>query len=973
MRKTLKLCGREAELDTLSKKWRLASNILDPKPQVVVIKAERGVGKTRLGLEFFQKLSRTSHSSGRGYWPDDLEHIDDTTVVNPEPSDCNYSAEMPFLWWGIRPVERSAVVQARGDSLAEVDRMLAPHLAKLSAKSAVIQGVKDVGVALAKAGASMTPYELFNQLASAGMTIIETGQAVFGASKSASQKEAVKKPVSRALSILDELEKLFSPNRVTYAKTPGVIFIDDAQFAHSDAALPSFLEILLHRAITQNWPIMIFVTHWRAEMSPEKMPAENSFFGIIHHSRHGTANGHGPAASLPGGFLHDDHYTEIDLQKIDLAEHAGDLANAVAARLSGLTANQSKALLERTDGNPRYLEQVIKYAETKKSFFEGKSLEKPLTDAGLAALLDASASREIFDIVKLRLMEAPVGIQEAVCLASLQGMRFASELVDAIATAKLGGPRRRDMAEAENPYSFVSGASRASDQAIGQFVEGLFLQVAEDLRPDLETLPDEDQLQLSFREVLVGLLMDDAALDQMDPDPRVLACQLTVDQFEFSDNPEERSVAQRAASLWGYTEYNRLSLEAAAAAYERGLAIEPVGTEFLQRIQVLELLFEMYILLGWPVRAANVIKRAILAAAHYVDDDRQIIHTNLSHDAVQANFHAWKEKHPTGPEHVYLGCCEIISRGLLKMSELVRRWSFIVPQKGDEQADEWMFLYKLHVSDPEVAELVEKAKKLAPPGAIDSDSIKFLARNFGAVLKPNHVARTELDLLKELASNANRRNEPEMAKDYLERGLEIAESFAGDVELSGIIADLGITAAQTGDELGAVRFFDKADGILTNLLSGETFAVNIVADGEDGSDDVLRKLDIPSRFSDEFDKDPDAVVAMFQTIVRTRGNIFGNRAAFHWRDGRHDLAKRMYDKALELHGEINDPVGIAADLRGLGALAREREDHVEAKSKLEHALKIYRFLHDDTKNEFGHSRWSSLVEEVRAEIAHLGK
>jgi len=967
----LKLSGRESELALLTEKWRLASNVSNPKPQVVVVKAERGIGKTRLALEFFQQLSRDSRSSESGYWPIELEHIDDTTVVNPKPADCDYSAEIPFLWWGLRPVERSLGAQARGDAVASVDRILAPHLAKLSAKSAVIQGLQDVGIALAKAGASMTPYELFNQLASAGMAIIETGQAVFGATKSASKKEAVRKPVSRALSILDELGKMFSPGRMTYAKTPGIIFIDDAHFAHTDAALPSFVETLIHRAVTQKWPVMILVTHWRAQLNPELMPTENSFFGIAQHARNGSASGHGPAASLPGGFLGDEQYSEIDLQKLDLGEHGGELAKALAERLPGLTQNQAQALLQRTDGNPRYLEQLVKYAETKKSFFEGKSLKKPLTDAGLEALLEASATREIFDIVKLRIMEAPVEVQEAVCLASLQGMRFASDLVDAIAIANLGGSRRRHMAEAEDPYSFISGARGTSEQTIGQFVEGLFLQVAEDLRPDLETLPDDDQLQLTFREVLAGLLKDDTALDQMDPDSRVLACQLAVDKFETSDDQGERAIAQRAASLWGHTEYNRLSLEAAAAAYERGLAIKKVGMEFPQRIQVLEVLFETYQLLGWPVRAAKTIKRVILEAAHYVDDDRKIIETNASENDVQANFERWKARNPTGPEEVYLGCCEIISRGLLKMSELVRRWSFIVPREGDEQADEWMFLYKIQVDDPEVAATYDKIKAAAPPGAIDSDALKFLARNFGAILKPNQISRTELDLLKVLAGNANRRNEPELSKDYLSRGLILAEGFAESVELSGIIADLGITAAKTGDKSGAVQYFDEADGILVRLLSGDTFAVNIVADGEDGSENVLRKLNIPSHFSDDFEKDPDGVLARFQSIVRTRGNIFGNRAVFLWQEGDQDAAKQMYEKALELHGEGNDPIGIAADLHGLGALAREASDYVEARSKLEHALKIYQFLHDDTKNEFDHSRLSETLGQLEAEIDQL--
>jgi len=48
MPSTLKFCGRVSELEILKTRWALAANVKDPIPQVVVIKSEPGLGKTRL-------------------------------------------------------------------------------------------------------------------------------------------------------------------------------------------------------------------------------------------------------------------------------------------------------------------------------------------------------------------------------------------------------------------------------------------------------------------------------------------------------------------------------------------------------------------------------------------------------------------------------------------------------------------------------------------------------------------------------------------------------------------------------------------------------------------------------------------------------------------------------------------------------------------------------------------------------------
>jgi hypothetical protein len=47
MTSTLTFCGRDSEFERLLERWHMACDVQVPSPQVVVIKAERGLGKTR--------------------------------------------------------------------------------------------------------------------------------------------------------------------------------------------------------------------------------------------------------------------------------------------------------------------------------------------------------------------------------------------------------------------------------------------------------------------------------------------------------------------------------------------------------------------------------------------------------------------------------------------------------------------------------------------------------------------------------------------------------------------------------------------------------------------------------------------------------------------------------------------------------------------------------------------------------------
>jgi hypothetical protein len=139
----MRFCGRVAELDELIARWKLASDIAAPSPQLVILKAERGVGKTRLALELYRWLSENIDAKGPdGYWPDSASILDRSIDVNPDPYACRYDQSMPFLWWGLRAADPGTENRISGDAIASYDKFLAPHLVALTMKARAIKSGK---------------------------------------------------------------------------------------------------------------------------------------------------------------------------------------------------------------------------------------------------------------------------------------------------------------------------------------------------------------------------------------------------------------------------------------------------------------------------------------------------------------------------------------------------------------------------------------------------------------------------------------------------------------------------------------------------------------------------------------------------------------------------------------------------------------------------------------------------------------
>jgi tetratricopeptide (TPR) repeat protein len=954
----LKFSGRTEQLNELVKLWELASDLVNPIPQVVTIKAERGIGKTRLAWEFFKQLSkRSAEESETAYWPDELECISKNLKVNPTTTACKFHNEIPFLWWGLRAGDKSAENGVAGDAIATYDKDLAPHLVALLVRARMKNRALSLFHAWKSVGVDALSSHLgYDAVLSIGKGLLSTAQILTGAINDEALNNAIKKPISRADAVLSDLEAVFNPeNKITFANTPGIIFIDDAQFAEDDAALPSFIENLIHKAITQQWPVLILATHWKAQLSPELVKSEQSFVGIIQHFLKAETSKNGPAVGHPGGCLNSSNYTEIDLSKID------DLKDALFEKLPGLTEEQSSTILKNTDGNPRFLEQVVEFSLENEDFFEEFDCKKTFTEHGFNEIIKETKNQDIFKVVMRRLRDAPEAVQEAVCMASLQGVRFANDLVEAIAKVQTGRPVLENLGKAEKPFSLLNGTNKNPDGKIGEFVERLFYQVAQRRRKSLTSLGGEKTLQDSFRKIIAEFVTSDELRTNTTVDTQKMAYEIAANLFESSTETSERGLAQKALGEVARLELDELSFEAACAAYERLLRIEktsPVQLEYI--IKTYEWLAAAYRMLNWPYKRSHVLKRLIMAVAHYVDDDLRILLNANDKDAVMENFEKWKQK-PDAPEVVYLAMCEIIVRNLLELSELAHEWPNLNFREGDDTVSGFPFLFHLELQ----FDLAEYGK-LRPDNVLDAFGLVARAYNYSPILKNSHVEYQHFKILNEGAEHYAKIGQYDWSVEKLSRAKEVAEKLDVADQIQ-VLANLGAIYGQKGDFGNSKKILEEAIDKVDEILVGNTFPVNVPKNGSG----KVRHIDVPAVYSDEFDQNPEKVVYRIDKLVRTTADIQGNLGAGLQNQNMLVEAYEHYVEALKLHKRIGHGLHVIIDLKNLGDISSKLNKPSDATAYWSECIEVQRIILQRVQSKAEKQELEKSITELQECIARL--
>jgi tetratricopeptide (TPR) repeat protein len=957
-RPTLSFSGRASELETLIARWRMACNMESPIPQVVLLKAERGLGKTRLALEFYRWLNENVDGwLTKRYWPDARGIVGENLEVNPDPYHCTYEIPIPYLWWGLRAVDGVA-----GDAIATYDRYLAPHLVALLVRAsmknrawAVAEAWRDVGFDLASSALQV------DTILSIGKGILSTAKIIFGATTEAPRDLAMELPVSRAAAVLSDMEKVFKPGTMTFAKTPGVIFLDDAQFAREDAALPTFIERLIHMSVAQRWPILILITHWKKELATD-LASELSFATLLRRLREGSAKGDGPDTSLSVGFLTVDNFAEIDLHPL------ADLSGALHDKLPGLTEEQSAAILAFMGGNPRFLEQVIAFLLEHENFFENFDPRRALTVDGLEQTLGETRSQEIFKIVLRRLREAPEDVQEAICLASLQGVRFAKDLVDVQAQDRLGHAVRESLRRGEDPYSMLVGTAK-TEEPVGLFAERLFQQVAQQRRQTLKSLGGEPSLQRSFKETVTALVDNGEYLKNASSKALILIHGIAADLFERSSRPEERFIAQRSLLELGWLELSRYSYESATAAYERLLASEPHSLtpgEGRNRIELWDRLGMIYRKLKWPAKAARAYGKVFWGIANGIPDGFDIFLRASDGNAARECFERWKQKHADQSPDIYLWGVRTMASALLNLSELARAQPDLEIADGDDLFKDASFI--VHTR-PRFNGIAEERKPPVPEHLEQAAFLQQRAYSQDGVLGGSEVEKEHSELLDRLARAAESEADFPAAQEFLLRALQIDTGIGDELSQIAKLNDLGMIAGRRGNSSASDEYLEKARELAEGILAEDTFLVKLVVDEEEAGQSApkprtIGSVAVPVRFLTEMDKNSQAVIGKVRWLKQLAADIYGNLAGRAQQEGMLAKAREGFLRSLNIRKEVGDKEGMTIDLRNLGKLSRVEGDLATACSYWRECVEIFRELERRDVGTLHVRSWTDAIKEM---------
>lgn len=527
-------CGRERELAALDAAWRAVR--AGEGPRAVVLLGDRGLGKTRLVQAFYAHAVAEAQPDG-GYWPAALGAEGRNLQVVPDEGAWRLDAPMPFLWWGVRLADPHGHNHPPAGVLAgAVERDLVPHLDAVHRE----QRRRARRVEALKAGGGLVADLLVDAVPFAGLlkTLGETGADL---RRLALDERRDRGPAAAAdlvatrrqglvEKLLADLEALLGGPWGT--RVPAVLVVDDAQFAPTDPGVTAFVEALVPAMVAGGWPVLLVVTSWVREWLEQ---------------------GDDGASSVARALRGWDGAAEVRLAPV------ADLAPAVRAAFPGLTDAQVAAVVDRAGGNPRLLDELLRYLGDvrRRLSFVGRDPRGPLTDAGLEALRRHTG--DLHQLVAERLAEAPEAVQQAVALAAGQGAEFLPDVVRATARA-LGveagadaapagpaGPTTAPgdaLAAAEHPHAFVT----TTGPALAAFVQRVYAEVA---REFLDALVDPDALDAALRDALRDCA--GRGLDVRLPDAAAEGFYaLVAATFETAASADDRRLA--AQSLGGLVE-----------------------------------------------------------------------------------------------------------------------------------------------------------------------------------------------------------------------------------------------------------------------------------------------------------------------------------------------------------------------------------------------------------------------------------
>ncbi len=513
-------CGRDQELQRLRREW--VSTVEHDLPTVVVLLADNGLGKTRLVQEFYGWLSTNVDRPGTaGYWPDELERRGDNLEVNPPLDDCQPANDAPFLWWGLRFQD----VEQRNTAVAGMDaglRDLSEHLAVLMAGVRSHERRRRALEALGDAGADFA-LEFIQTVTHAGL--IKTTASFLIKSWGIGREYFKDRTPVAALTELRQREQASKAERIVKSfvavmaarerPLPICIFADDAHFSDADPDTVDLLQRLLEAARRDRWPLLLIITHWQ-----DRWNADTSSIARWLKPQAGRL------VLLP--------FTTLN---------ATALSPVLAQHMPGLLPDQAKAVLDRADGNPQFLEEIIEFMARRPRLFDGLDYLRSLKPNGLTEVLDATdLGRHKLNMIRFQALSPEV--RGALAIGSLQGQRLLLDLTAEVANAAGLSDQNgilKAIETAEMPHNLVR-----RDQSWAEFLQRLYREIATQELPN--NFEDPAMVQAALIGALRRRVADQEGLMLLDAEDRQATLGLAWTVLQNAEDDNDASIGALAAA-----------------------------------------------------------------------------------------------------------------------------------------------------------------------------------------------------------------------------------------------------------------------------------------------------------------------------------------------------------------------------------------------------------------------------------------
>ncbi len=484
------------ELGLLMERWKKVSDfqrVEEIQPQLAILLANSGFGKTRLVHKFYEEIVKRHQADGCRYWPPLIGRNNDTLTVNPPFDQVDLEQRLPFLWWGIQLPDQTTEKSTCKPVLNDAVGILSSHLFSMEmarqrreVRNAVGQEVLNLAlVTISKLTLIETAKDYY-----------EIGKGIAGAINKAIgiRKEEKQSHVERERQekkefvdeVVENLSMLMNPDNSDMERIPMVLFIDDAQWIdckqdHKSRPNTDLLELLgkiMRLARQEHWPIMIILTHWEEDWNKLRLSGD----GVPHLLENG---GEAEIVETYARTANPNYHGWEEWERSIIRLGQFDLSGILKAALPGVyqdEGQQMRLIGKVVDGfqrekdvladNARYLDEFLKmlYQPANLEYLRDRSIDQPLIDGWEVRMSRKLGGLEYARLVQNRFDQLKEPYRQTLCLSSYQGIEFPEKLTEVISRYLYGPKYGCPWTALEDPETFIqrnvkypSGVSRFPD------------------------------------------------------------------------------------------------------------------------------------------------------------------------------------------------------------------------------------------------------------------------------------------------------------------------------------------------------------------------------------------------------------------------------------------------------------------------------------------------------------------------------